>query len=300
MKYCLAFLSFLMLSISAEAQTYAQWKRLRYEVCFGLGVANFLGDLGGANQIGTDYFKDLEINTTRPAANLGMRYKLDPRQAIKVDFTWGMIAGDDRLTQWTNRELRLLQFRSHILEFGARYEFMAIKERVGHRYRLRGIKGAKALELYPYGFVGIAGFYFNPQGLDASGQWRSLRDLNTEGQGLIATRKPYSQFQLALPIGIGFKYAIDKQWLVGIEYGMRKTFTDYMDDVSTTYFDNQSIQDVHGATAAYLADPNLGKSIDYAAGQQRGDPTDKDIYMFLLVSINYKLKTGRNNLPKFN
>ncbi|MFM7021609.1 MAG: DUF6089 family protein [Flavobacteriales bacterium] len=300
MKYCFAFLSLIILSTSAKAQTYSQWKRLRYEVTFGLGIANFLGDLGGANNIGTDYFADLEINTTRPAVNLGMRYKLDPRQAVKVDFTWGMIAGDDRLTAWQNRNNRLLQFRSHILEFGARYEFMAIKERVGHRYRLRGIKGQKHLELYPYGFIGIAGFYFNPQGLNQDGTWRSLRTLHTEGQTLISTRKEYSQFQFAIPMGVGFKYAIDKQWLVGVEYGMRKTFTDYIDDVSTTYFDNQTIKAVHGSTAAYLADPNFGANIDYAAGQQRGDPTDKDVYMFFLISINYKLKTGRNNLPKFN
>ncbi len=300
MKYLFAFLSIFMLTTSAKAQTYAQWKRLRYEVCFGLGVANFLGDLGGANMIGTNYFNDLEINTTRPAVTLGMRYKLDPRQAVKVEFNWGMVAGDDRLTAWANRNNRLLQFRSHILEFGARYEFMAIKERVGHRYRLRGIKGQKALELYPYGFIGIAGFYFNPQGLDASGTWRDLAPLHTEGQSLIVTRKDYSQFQFAIPIGFGFKYAIDKQWLVGLEYGMRKTFTDYIDDVSTTYFDNETIKNLHGATAAYLADPNLGKNPDYAAGQQRGDPTDHDVYMFLTVSVNYKLKTGRNNLPKFN
>jgi hypothetical protein len=300
MKYFIAFLSIFMLTTSAKAQTYAQWKRLRYEVCFGLGVANFLGDLGGANMIGTNYFNDFEINTTRPAVTLGMRYKLDPRQAVKVELNWGMVAGDDRLTEWANRHDRLLQFRSHIIEFGARYEFMAIKERVGHRYRLRGIKGQKALELYPYGFIGIAGFYFNPEGLDASGTWRALAPLHTEGQSLIATRKDYSQFQFAIPMGFGFKYAIDKQWLVGLEYGMRKTFTDYIDDVSTTYFDNETIKNIHGATAAYLADPNLGKNPDYAAGQQRGDPTDHDVYMFLTVSINYKLKTGRNNLPKFN
>ena len=300
MKYIVAIVSIFMLSGTVKAQTYAQWKRLRYEVCLGAGISNFLGDLGGANQIGTDYFNDLEINTTRPAVNFGIRYKLDPRQAVKVEFNYGIVTGDDRLTQWANRENRLLQFRSNIFEFGARYEFMAIKEKVGHRYRLRGIKGKKALELYPYGFIGIAGFYFNPEGQDATGAWLSLAKKHSEGQTVIATRRDYSQLQLAIPLGFGFKYAIDKLWLVGIEYGMRKTFTDYIDNVSTTYFDNATIATNFGPSAAYFADPNFGTNPDYRAGQQRGDPTDNDIYMFLTVSVNYKLKTGRNNLPKFN
>ena len=32
-----------------------RWKRQRYEFSMGAGVSNFLGELGGANQIGTHY-----------------------------------------------------------------------------------------------------------------------------------------------------------------------------------------------------------------------------------------------------
>ena len=65
---------------NASAQ---RWKTMRYEIQYGLGAGNFLGDLGGANQIGTHYFKDFEWVETRPAISLGMRYKLTEFFALK-------------------------------------------------------------------------------------------------------------------------------------------------------------------------------------------------------------------------
>ncbi|MFZ9955177.1 MAG: DUF6089 family protein [Flavobacteriales bacterium] len=299
MRYCIAFLGLMLITASSQAQSYSAWKRLRAEMTFGGGTTNFLGDLGGADQIGTDYYKDFEMNMTRPTAFVGGRYKLNPRHALMVGFQWGMLAGDDRTTAWPDRMNRQFQFRSHVLELGARYEFYFVKEKSGHIYKLKKIKGMKSLGLYPYIFVGVAGFYHNPKGKDANGNWHSIRPLNTEGQGIIATRKPFSPIGLAIPYGIGFRRALDKRWMIGIDYGQRKTFTDYMDGVSTTYFDNATILAFKGAPAAYLADPNLGTNQYYVAGQQRGDPTDKDSYGFFTVTVSYKLKTGRDGRVRF-
>lgn len=278
-----------------------RWKRYRYEVVYGIGATNFLGDLGGADQIGTDYFKDLEMKLTRPAAQLAMRYKITELTSLKMGFSYGVVAGDDNTTAYDDRFNRQFHFKSPIVEFGATYEFMFLKERAGHRYSLRGVKGIKKLELYPYGFFGFSAFYFNPKAKDPdSGKWTGLRNLNTEGQGIVPTRKQYGLFNVAMPMGMGFKYAVDRRWLIGIEYGIRKTFTDYIDDVSTTYMDPTIINNNYGPTAAYFADPTGGTWEGAYAGQQRGDPTDNDSYMFLIFSVNYKLRTGRNNLPKFN
>lgn len=299
MRYCIAFLGLMLITASSQAQSYSAWKRLRAEMTFGGGVSNFLGDLGGADAIGTDYYKDTEFNMTRPTAFIGGRYKLHPRHAVMVGFAWGMLAGDDRTTAWADRLDRQFQFRSNVFELGARYEFYFVKERSGHIYKLKKIKGVKSLGLYPYVFIGVAGFYHNPQAKDASGKWWSIRPLDTEGQKLIATRKRFSPVGLAIPYGIGVRRSIDKRWMVGIEYGQRKTFTDYMDGVSTTYFDNQAIFLTHGAAAQYIADPNLGQDNHYVAGQQRGDPTDKDSYGFFTLTVSYKLKTGRDGRVRF-
>ena len=93
---------------------------------------------------------------------------------------------------------------------------------------------------------------------------------------------------------------------VGFEFGVRKTFTDYIDDVSKTYYDNEAIKQKYGQVAALLADPSVSSSnsnvdddVITAPGQQRGDPRDNDAYMFAVISIHYKLRTGRSNFPVF-
>lgn len=285
-----------------------RWKRYRYEVFYGLGAANMLGELGGADQIGTDYIRDLEIKLTRPGLHFGMKYRTTQLTAIRFSVTAGMLRGDDKTTAETFRRARNLNFRSPLVEAALTYEVMFLKERNGHRYSLRGVRGIKRLELYPYLFFGVGGFWFNPQGQDLQGNWHGLRELKTEGQGTIPTRKEYSPFQVSIPVGLGFRYAVDRRWLVGVEFGIRKTFTDYLDDVSKTYVANDYL---FGERAQYFANPSITEGVpsnlvsdddEYEGalpGMQRGDPTDFDSYMFLTISVNYKLKATRGGLPKF-
>ena len=73
------------------------------------------------------------------------------------------------------------------------------------------------------------------QKLKASdGQWYALQEPKTEGQGTTAfpSRKPYSLTQLSIPFGGGIKIGVSKDFNVIIEYGLRKTFTDYLDDIN--------------------------------------------------------------------
>lgn len=282
-------------SLGVDAQ---RWKRYRWEAVYGIGVSNFLGELGGADQVGTDYMKDLDLKTTRPSLMVGLRFKHTQQLASKFTFTWGMVAGDDALTEEPLRKLRNLNFRSHIAEIGYNFEFYLRKERRGHRFKLRGVRGIKKLGIYPYGFFGVSGFFFNPQG-KVAGEWEYLRKLGTEGQNVSSTRDEYSRFQLAIPIGGGLKWAVDRRWLVGIEYGIRKTFTDYIDDVSTTYYPGNELAAAYGPKAALAADPTGGTWIGSEPYQQRGDPTDNDSYMFLMITAHYKLKTTRDGRPKF-
>ncbi len=115
------------------------------------------------------------------------------------------------------------------------------------------------------------------------------------------TRKKYSRFSGCVPIGIGGKYGINNQISVGFEAGFRYTFTDYLDDVSTTYVDPAVLLGAsNGQLSANLADPSLGTVANQTGvGEQRGDPRDKDVYMMLLFNVNYKLTDSRGRLPKF-
>jgi len=300
--YVLLFIALVLPGI-VNAQRYkSRWKAYRTEIHFGVGPSNFLGELGGADQIGTNYLKDLEINQTRLSLCGGLRYKLSPAMALNTKFTYGKVTGDDALTKEFFRNYRNLNFKTNIYELSTNFEFAFIKEQVGSRYRLKGVRGQRGFELSAYGFVGAGFFYFNPKGQNPeSGEWVDLRDLGTEGQGLSGSdREQYSKFQFCIPVGIGVKYSFDRRWGIGLEYGIRKTFTDYIDDASKTYYDNTAISTENGALAAIMADKS-DKGYPYitAAGEQRGDPRDKDSYMFAIISINYKLRTGRSSFPMF-
>ncbi len=297
-KVVLILLTFLFLGSNiSEAQ---RWKRQRYEISFGAGVSNFLGELGGANQIGTHYFRDLEWSMSRFAASVGLRYKLSNYFALKSHLTYGRVTGNDNTTTEVFRNYRNLNFYSDIYEFNVNFEGAFQQEQIGHRYRLRKVKGLRGYELYTYGFVGLGVFYMDPR-TNYQGTSIRLQPLGTEGQGLVASRSKYSLVQFCIPVGIGFKYTVNRSWGVGLELGIRKTFTDYIDDVSTTYFDFQNYPDAD-PLAAVLADRS-GKDPNRiqvtAPGAQRGDPREKDAYMFAIFSLNYKLTTGRNNLPRF-
>lgn len=284
-----------LIPVFLTAQSSRRWKSMRYEVIFGLGASNFLGELGGADQVGTDFYRDLEFSQTRPAATLGIRYYLAPRIAIRSMFTYGILAGDDATTNEFFREYRNLNFKTNLFEFSTVFEYMFLSEyKEGARYNLRGVKGIRGYDIAFYGFAGVGVISFNPKG-ELDGKWYELQPLGTEGQGIIPTRDKYDLIQFIIPVGLGFKYAIDNRWSIGIEYGVRKTFTDYIDDVSRSYVDLPE-----GSLAEMLADKSSGEfPFNTAPGAQRGDPTDKDSYLFAIININYKLRSGNSRLPVF-
>ena len=309
MRYRILFILLALIILAPSFSSAQRWKQMRYEWVGGAGASNFLGELGGANQSGTDYFKDLEFSMTRFVVSIGMRYRITRKIAASVHFNYGMVSGNDNTTEEPSRRYRNLSFRSTILELAVQIEPALMKETTGHRYRLKGVKGRRWLGINTYPFIGIGVFYFNPKA-KYNGKWYALQPLGTEGQGEFQTRKKYSRFAVAIPVGIGFKYWYNRKWSVGFEYGVRKTFTDYIDDVSTTYVDEAFIRDaadgVNSDIAVELADRSEpvdpGDWKRTAAGQQRGDPTNTDTYMFAKIMIAYKfrvVKISKRKRPKF-
>ncbi|TND08397.1 MAG: hypothetical protein FD123_2193 [Bacteroidetes bacterium] len=300
-RITLVFLLVFPILLSAQKRN-----RYRWEISANLGAANFLGDLGGANRIGTNGIRDLELSLTRPAVGLSLRYRTSRFVGFKANMFYARVNGDDKLTTEPYRNNRNLNFRSPIAELSTQIEFYFTKERQGHIYKIKNVKGMKHIDMQAYAFIGVGGFFFNPQG-KLGGAWYNLLPLHTEGQGLKPGLKQYKRINICIPIGIGAKYAFDRRWSMGLEIGIRKTFTDYIDDVSTVYFDNDTISQYYGPTAAYFADPSLhnpsvtpvsGIEIT-GAGQQRGDPTDNDSYMFVTLTVNYKIAKLRKHKPKF-
>jgi hypothetical protein len=281
----------------------SRWKRTRYELVAGIGATSFMGDLGGGDKA-SHFVSDFNFTSQRPLLSAGLRYKILEPLAAKGTISYGWVSGSDEKSDNIYRLNRNLSFRSPIVEFATQVEFSIIKEPVSHRYSLRRRKkfSLQSLQVNTYLFVGVAGFWFNPKGIDdgpgGTGEWVALQPLGTEGQGLMEGREKYSRIQLAIPLGIGMKYNITRQISLGVEFGARYTFTDYIDDVSTTYIDNKWLAS-KDAMAARMADKSDPLVLINGTGDQRGEAKYNDFYMFSLITVAYKLQTGRNGLPKF-
>lgn len=294
----LASISHLSFAQNSNFETNHNWQHHKKELIIGLGASQFLGDLGGRDQIGTDYsLADLEFALTQPAAQIGFRYRFHKNFATRSTLNVGLVKGDDKLTQEIYRRNRNLNFRSIIVELGQYLEINLIThETVGKRNNIRGIKGAKRHNEILYVFAGISGFYFNPQG-QYNGTWHNLQPMGTEGQGLGDQPPRYSKFSFAIPFGIGFKWGIGSKLRMALEFSYHKTFTDYIDDVSTYYYDNAAIAAQRGPIAAHFADPSAGDNPNWTtAGEIRGDPENNDAYFFATLQIIYDFTYGNKRL----
>lgn len=279
------------------------WKTHRQELEFGFGVSNFLGELGGRNQIGSPFVWDLELSKTRPAASIGYRYYIARKMALRGRLTYGVLAGNDNLTTEPYRMNRNLSFKSEIYEASLVYELHLYREELGHIYDLRGVKGTKSSRVGLYLFIGIGGFYFDPKA-QFNNTFVRLKPLGTEGQGLPNGADEYNNLQMCVPMGVGLRKALSKAWSVGLELQYTKTFTDYIDDVSGVYYDNAAIGAAYGPEAAFLANPSLGTlPPEYgnptAEGAERGDPDDLDAYIFVKAKVEYKLYKYRSGSKKY-
>ncbi len=309
---CLLSLLLFVLSLTLNAQT----RKLRKdELVFGIGGTGFMGELGGANKIGSYGPRDFDFKAMRPSFDFGYRYRISDRWAIKTSAFYGLIYGNDKLTKELYRNNRNLYFRSHLAELSSQLDFFFMTNITGQRYKLK-VHGKKNVRFSGYLFAGVGGFYFNPQAryhLDGEGvkKWYNLKDFSTEGQGIIPTRKKYSNFAFCVPFGVGFSYGWTKYWAIGLEYGFRKTFTDYIDDCSTTYVDKGiygNLSTEKSIRQEYFANPSPTKdkpveqfplTMSTRPGMQRGDPKKKDAYMFVMLNVYYKIHTNKKFYPIF-
>ena len=211
----------------------------------------------------------------QPAGGLLYRHNLNGHYSFRFFGNYTEIKGYDSYSNNDFEKNRNLSFKSMIIEAGAQLEF--------NFYEFALVKDARRI-ITPFVFGGINYFYFNPQANNGSG-WVDLQPLGTEGQGTskYGDRKKYIRHQIAVPVGLGLKFKI-KRFAFTTEWGIRKTFTDYIDDISTTYVDPS----VLGGQAAQLANRSQvpsNKIID----KQRGDASNKDWYVFTGLTISFNI-----------
>lgn len=302
--YITTFLACALFALSGYSQFNAggnYWKKFRTEYYGAIGATSFLGELGGRNEIGSDFVYDFELNQTRWCVNAGIRHYVKRNISVRGNLVYGMLAGDDAQTKEPFRMKRNLHFRSMFTELSGLVEYNYRKGSVGNQYSISGSnRGIRSFRETIYSvFAGVGVMRFNPRA-KFNDQWVELKPLGTEGQNFGDGASSYSNFTLLVPVGFAVRRAVSRRLNVSLELAHRITFTDYIDDVSTVYYDNEAIFNDAGFIGSYLADPSFdvlerdGELIpldNTQPGMQRGDDSDFDSYMTLTLGANYKLKT---------
>ena len=292
---CIFFFTF----SNSFSQSVVFGRNSQYEAGLALGPSFFLGDLGGNRGIGTHFLKDFNFKFTKFMGGLYVNYFPAEWIGVRAAFHLGQIEGNDSSIndhggKEHDRKQRNLSFKSNIQEL---YLALEIYPTV-FLEQYDGLKG----KIRPYGVIGFGAFHFNPKAPyyapNGTTQWVELRPLRLEGQGMseYPDRKQYSLTQLEVPMGFGVKYYVRENLYVGIEILHRQTFTDYLDNTSTTYISPDLFDKYLSPTQALQAkqlmyrekfyDPTINRPY---VDQQRGDPKDKDAYFSTFIKIGWRL-----------
>lgn len=240
------------------------------EIGLFLGGSYYTGELNPAGHLNS---------LTRPAAGIVYRHNFNYRFSLAGSFLAGTLTGIDSRSSSLEQQRRNLSFRSRVFELAARAEFNFIEYGIATDH----------YQFTPFMFLGVAAFNFNPKAAYGS-EWIALQPLRTEGQ-----ERGYLRTTVSIPFGAGMKLNLAERIGLVAEWGLRKTFTDYIDDVSTVYANPSLLLANGGPLAVTLAD--RGTSPSDNIGRQRGNPRNKDWYSFIGLTLTFRLKDKPMNCP---
>ncbi|MDG1350618.1 MAG: DUF6089 family protein [Crocinitomicaceae bacterium] len=244
----------------------------RSEIGVHAGTMFYIGDL---NQFKPFY-------KSKFAGSLVYRFNVHSRLTLRFNATYGNIAADDKDAKQALMVNRNLNFQSQISEIAGGLEFHYMPFQFGNR---RYIGTA-------YMITQIGLFHMNPQ-TEFNGALVDLQSVGTEGQNKEGGTKPYGKYQLCVPLGLGVKFSLGKFCSFNLDIAIRKTFTDYIDDIGAdTYMSPESLDAINGADAVALSN----RSINGSFQGRRGDSSNKDWYIYAGGMLTFRLGKG-NNCP---
>jgi hypothetical protein len=259
-----------------------------YEAGISLNAMNCLTDLGGAKGIGKKFVKDLNMGKTHISGGVFFNVAYKNAVALRLEGTFGQISGNDNVLEGITdiakeRFNRNLNFRSYITDVNALLEIHPM-----YIFIDWPAKESTPPRTSPYLLAGIGYFSFNPQ-TRIGNNYIDLQPLKTEGQGFAETgRKEYALGQINVPIGAGLKYELSPLINLRLEFLYRKTFTDYLDDLSTTYIDPTLFSKYLTPQKADLATQLYNKQLEPHAGVDgiRGISKNNDAYFTANLKIS--------------
>lgn len=152
-----------------------------------------------------------KLPNTGFAGMLMLRNNINDHLSLRVTYTGANVKGSDATPVDAFAVQRASSFNIFVSEFAGSAEYYFID-----------YKSKRAVANYsPYFHAGVGVF------------------------GMIGHKErnaTFSTVQLAIPLGVGFKYQPDKRWNVGVEFGARILFFDYLDNISEGDVFNKNYQ----------------------------------------------------------
>ena len=230
------------------------------------GLAGYQGDLKAHS---------VSLSQSKLMGSIGARYDLSEHVTARSYVTLASLQADDKKGTSVMQQ-RNLNFKTKLLdwELTAQYNFFSLNDRWWT----------------PYVFAGIGIYHFNPYTKDTANNKYYLKSLSTEGQGFMQDFKEYKLTQFSVPLGIGADYSLNEDMRIGLEFGYRKLFTDYLDDVSRNYVDEASLLSARGQTAVDLAwrGDEIKPAPYPAGGFVRGNSKQKDGYYYVALTFTVR------------
>ncbi len=264
--FILLFCSFCLISEAQKGWEIGGW----------LGVSNYFGDLN----------TKFDVTRPGPAGGIIARHNFNKRICLRFGANYGSVSANDADSKNSFEQRRNLSFQSHIIEGVALFEFNFLPYEHGDYEEF----------FTPYVYGGLNVYHFNPR-TKYEDRWVALQPLGTEGQ---FKGEEYALTQLGLAYGVGLKMDINAEWSFNVQFGSRYLFSDYLDDVSTVYPDEDDIESLRGDLAVQLYDRSIPTAEGIKLGQegrQRGDDSNHDFYTMVGVGIVYYF--GKIYCPTF-
>lgn len=236
------------------------------------GTANYYGDLSPDKAL---------LTRSKPAFGAFIRHNWAPTWSTSLRITKATLEGNDADAHDEHQRERNLSFRSPLWSFSV-HQIASLGGYHPHQQRY----------FVPYVSLGLSLIHFNPKTV-YQGEWIDLQPLGTEGQGLAAypERKPYKLWELALPLGFGLRYAFNEHVNFNFNIHYYLAFTDYLDDVSTTYVPARDLTE-NGELAVALSNRTAeytGLVADRLNGQRRGNENSIDRFLLTSLSFSYNI-----------
>lgn len=248
-----------------------------HSVGVNINALNYFGDIAPlAKAVSTD------ISFTRPGFGFTHTYRWHKSVNIRSGLNWGRLKGDDYESADPQNDASLprytrnLSFRNDTKELSIIVEVDLLPNPGGPTSRL---------PIAPYVFAGGAVFHHNPKGLvpasdrngnplPDAGKWIALKSLGTEGQQSDQyDNKPYSNFQYAIPFGIGSRFRLPGPFDAAFEIGYRLLFFDYLDDLSGRYVDpgafgsNELARTMADRSLEAISSSGSPRDVDFVVGR---------------------------------